>query len=110
MDKIWFLFINGQREGPKSYDELKKDSRLNPDHLVWKQGFENWKKIRDVPELDALFKDENDNKNDNPESLENIETEPPRDELALDMQEPPYFFWLLLVLISIIYVLIQLYK
>lgn len=111
-DKIWFIWIDGQREGPKSYDDLKNDPRLTPDTWIWKKGFENWKKIRDVKALEDLFKEDSPNAgNDEIPSTNDDPEKGMQDELVIDMgQEPPYFLWILLALICLIYVIIQLYR
>ena len=36
---------------------IEKRSALHPNIFGWKEGFETWKKARDVPELKILFKD-----------------------------------------------------
>lgn len=113
MDKTWFILINGQSEGPKSYEDLKNDSRLTPDTWIWKEGFDKWKKIRDVKELENLFKDDSkDGENsDVPPEQDDKENQIQDDELAIDMGlEPPYFLWILLALIVLTYVLLRMYK
>jgi hypothetical protein len=111
MDKIWFIFIDGQSEGPNSYEDLKNDSRLTPDTWVWKEGFDNWKKIREVKELENLFKENTKDDQENDLFPENDKKNLLQDELVIDMGfEPPYFLWIILALIVIIYVLFQLYR
>lgn len=108
MKKIWFVQIGGKSEGPFSFDDLKQDRRLTPDTLVWKNGFTQWKPIREVAELKKLFQDET----EPPASLNPTPTKPtfPEDELALDYQrDPSYLFWLLLAIITLLYVLQRLY-
>lgn len=60
MEKLWYLKINGQQEGPYSLLELKGDLRITPDTLVRKEGWQDWKRSGDVPELNPLFEDEED--------------------------------------------------
>ena len=108
MDKIWFLFIDGKQEGPYSFEELKKERRITPDTLVWREGFKNWKKIREVSELQALF--EEDSKNGIDKETEISEKKTGQDELILEMShEPPYFLWILIALIILLYMVVQLY-
>lgn len=57
MDKVWFIFVDNKKEGPFTPLELKEDPRVNPDLLVWKEGFHAWIAIRHVPELALVFKD-----------------------------------------------------
>jgi len=110
MDKIWFININAKQEGPYSLYELKRDVRITPDIFVWKEGFDQWKRIRDVPELKSLFEDENASNENEP-----IQFEPkkklPGDEVLVEGGglEPPYFFWLIIAFLAILYAIYQLY-
>lgn len=46
-----FYFLNGKdQNGPFTIDELKTKN-LTFETLVWSEGMENWKKIKDIPEL-----------------------------------------------------------
>lgn len=109
MDKIWYLQINGKREGPFSFADLRYDKRVTPDTFVWKEGFPEWKKIRDVPELKKLFNDESSDTQD--ESEEGVESKKGLGEdLVIDMgEEPPYLFWVLIVILILTYIIIQLF-
>lgn len=109
MDKIWYILINNKREGPFSIIELKRDSRLTPDTHVWRDGWTSWQKVRDVPELEELFHDD-----EEPDlkklPIKNGITKANQDELVLDMgQQPPYLLWVLLAAIIVLYVVFQLY-
>lgn len=115
MNKVWFIFISGESEGPFAIEDLKLDDRLTPDTLVWKEGFDEWKKIRDVPELKEFFKEspkkEEEELDDN--ESKDLEKNLIQDELVLDLgpaQEPHYLLWLLLMLISLLYVILKLYN
>lgn len=90
MEKIWFILINGNREGPYSVDELKKDPRLTPDTLVWREGFEYWVPISQVPELKGIFEE------DLGEAL------PEDEQIALQMKEEPPALLPILIIISIL--------
>lgn len=109
MNKIWFIDDKGKIEGPYSVADLKADSRITPDSYVWREGWDKWQRIRDVPELEELFRDEV----DSDEPVETAVAKPAAaadDELAIDYrQEPPYLFWLLAAMIIILYMIIQLY-
>lgn len=103
--KVWFVRINDHVEGPFSYEDLKKDRRLTPDTLVWKEGFAKWLPIRAVPELQDLFAEEK-------KPREEIDKKSPiSDELiVLEMnRQPPYIFWILIALIVMLYAFIHLY-
>lgn len=102
MEEVWYIEIFRGVEGPFSKEELKKDARLTPDTYVWREGFEQWKKIKDVPELDDLFEDEviiplDTNEETEPEYLD--------DEIVLENQSepPPYLYWLLFALLALSY-------
>jgi GYF domain 2 len=111
MNRIWFVLIKGKQEGPFSYEELQNDDRLTPDNFVWKQGFDDWKRIRDVPELKELFKDKPEETEQEDEENIVFKKKPPQDELVMDLgEEPPIFLWILLVLITLIYIIIHLHN
>lgn len=107
-NKIWYIEIQGQKEGPFSFDDLKRDSRITPDTRVRKKGSDSWRLIRDVPELAALFKDDVPSKK---EESAGFKCKPiGDDELALDYsQGPPNLFWILMALIVLTYVISRLY-
>lgn len=109
MNKIWFILIGEKREGPYSFEDLKHDSRVTPDTLIWKEGFSEWKKIRDVPELKNLFKDNPEQTEPEENEQEGFKKRPVQDELVLDFgQEPPFLLWVLIALIALMYVFIRL--
>jgi GYF domain 2 len=111
MQKIWYIEIDGKREGPYSVAELKRDHRLTPEILVWKKGFKKWVPIRNVPELKEVFADDHthDKEKDKEESQKRGRLAS-RDELAIDMRfYPPYFFWILLTVVIITYIICQMY-
>lgn len=102
MHKEWFVLIDNVKEGPYSIEDLRRDRRVTPDTLVWRQGFETWIPIRNVPELKSLFEEQ---KNE-PEAEEPITPSLPKnDTLAISM-EPP-FFWIFIALIVVAYVLYE---
>ena len=109
MEKIWYLEINGQRDGPWSVGELKRDTRITPDTLAWREGFENWKPLRNIPELQQIFEDEE----PLPEQENSFEPQPTsilqKDELVLEAHDEPPYPFLLFLLAVIIYFLTQLY-
>lgn len=105
MEKIWFIIINGKKEGPYSVSDLKKDKRISPVTLVWRAGFENWVPIGEVEELKSVFKDQSAETEEEPEEKEL----PPDEEVALQLKvDPPSFLYLiiLLVIVLLIYLLL----
>lgn len=113
MDKIWFISIDNKSEGPFTYDELRRDTRIIPDTLAWRDGFENWKKISEIPELKKIFEDESKKDEEEESQIKTLKKDPLQDELVLEMldmrQEPPYFIWIILALVSLLYIILQLY-
>lgn len=111
MEKIWYIQVDGTREGPFSFQELKKDLRITPDTLIWKSGFKKWVPIRSVPELKELFKDEPTPDHDIGTKARRKILAKGKDELALDMQRGlPPLFWLLIIAIALLYFLYKLNK
>lgn len=108
MYKEWFIFIENKKEGPFSFQDLKKDLRITPDTWVWKKGFTNWKKIREVEELKELFEEEKPAEEEE-EEVEKKKKRLPfsKGEIALDMQgDPSFWFWILiLILLTYIFML-----
>lgn len=50
----WYYVQKGNRHGPVAVEVITKmvaDADLKSDDFVWKKGFENWKKIKEVEEL-----------------------------------------------------------
>lgn len=111
MDRIWYIDIAGKQEGPYSFEDLRGDHRITPDTFVWREGWTEWRRMREVSELKDLFKDENP-----PEEQIETVTEsnkkslPGEGELVIDYrQDPPYLFWFLTAIIILVYMIIQLY-
>lgn len=112
-EKVWLIWIDGNQEGPYTGLELKKDLRLTPDTLVWREGFETWKPIRNVKELKEVFEDK-------PESkplleaikLKTFEPELPQEQETLTLQRDPsqFYIWLLIALLAMIYLFYQFYS
>jgi predicted Zn finger-like uncharacterized protein len=56
----WYVGIDGSPIGPLTFQQLKEKAaarKATLDSLVWKDGFEEWKPLRDFPELVALVED-----------------------------------------------------
>lgn len=50
----WYYVQKGNRQGPVALEiitSMMSKQDLKPDDFVWKKGFDNWKKIKDVTEL-----------------------------------------------------------
>lgn len=127
MDKIWFIAVNDQYEGPFSIEELKRDTRITPDTLVWREGFDTWRPMRKVADLKVIFEDEKKPQpEDDEEEGEDEEEQPGKpkkkkskaketkpltdEEIAINMQADfPPVLWLFLILLVITYLIYQFY-
>lgn len=110
MNKIWYILINDKREGPFAVEELKLDKRVTPDTLAWKKGWDHWKAIREIPELEELFEEYQPPDQSDEETQESVKKNVAQDELILDFgEEPPYLLWVLIAFVSLLYVLFRLY-
>lgn len=52
----WYYVQKGNRHGPVAIEvleEMVKNQELKTDDYVWKKGFENWKKVKEVDELNV---------------------------------------------------------
>lgn len=109
MDKIWYILIDGQKEGPYNVQDLRRHFRVTPDTLVWKEGFKDWIQIRYVPELKALFEDTEEEEPEEPKRS----FKPSADSqlaLAVRSEPPTFLFWLVIILIIVAYVFYQFSK
>jgi hypothetical protein len=55
MADSWYYVQKGNRHGPVALEVIQQmvaNSDLNTSDYVWKKGFENWKRIKEVPELE----------------------------------------------------------
>lgn len=55
---LWWVAINGQKNGPHSLEALStlfQQNNLNGETLVWKQGMDNWSAAKSRPELSSLL-------------------------------------------------------
>lgn len=109
-NKEWFIIVEQTQEGPYSLQDLKKHSKLTPDTLVWKEGFQNWIAARDVFELQDLFKEQPE-----AESLHELFKPKPlpsdlqADEETLTLQNDPpqLFFWVIVIIFILIYLIFR---
>jgi len=54
----WYAGIGGKQVGPLTREQLQnliQQGQVTRDTLLWKQGLENWKAARDIPEAANLF-------------------------------------------------------
>lgn len=103
-EKVWFIKINGNSEGPLSINDLKFDKRITPDTLVWKEGFPKWIPIRYVQELKEIFKDEEAEQKPKDQELP-IKFTKIDDEITLDLHYNPlpFLFWILILITLLLY-------
>ena len=60
-DNLYFIQNgNGQKIGPIAVEQLVQDE-ITPRTLVWRQGLEDWKEARLLPELDFLWQNSSPN-------------------------------------------------
>lgn len=56
----WYIGIDGSPVGPLTFAQLREKASsgsATPESLVWKDGFEEWKPLREFPELVALVEE-----------------------------------------------------
>lgn len=109
MDKVWFLQVDGKKEGPYSLRELKWHPKVTPDTLAWKEGFKAWLPIRQIPELKPLFEDDVLENQENPAGQKGSAASSGEDSaMALRYEPPSFYFLILLAALMAFYVLYQL--
>lgn len=57
MSDNWYYVQQGNRQGPVSFETVQSlisSNTLGEADYVWKKGFDNWKKIREVSELNSV--------------------------------------------------------
>ena len=55
MEREFYYLDEKEQKGPFSIDQLKTVG-LKPDTLVWTEGFENWKPVKDIEEFKVFIK------------------------------------------------------
>jgi len=56
-DAAWHVVVAGEQQGPFSplqIGSMLMESKIDAEAYVWKEGFDGWKALRDVPELAQL--------------------------------------------------------
>lgn len=113
MKQEWYILMDGRKEGPFTPLELKADSRVTPDTLVWKEGFLEWIAIRFIPELESVFEDEPESKPLHEDSkAQCVNPDASSEQATLTIQEDPsqFFLWILLFILVLTYVFYQLHQ
>lgn len=113
VEKIWYILINEQKEGPYSLLDLRRDERITPDTLVWKEGFKNWVPIRTVPELKVIFEDQTEEEEEKDEENEKkaIKKKVEETDVIAIRSVPPYhYIWLIIAFLMIFYAFYQFYR
>ncbi len=54
MANQYFLIENGQQQGPFTKENLIQ-LEIKPETMVWSEGFDDWKKAKDIDDLKSLF-------------------------------------------------------
>jgi hypothetical protein len=110
VDKIWFIIIGEQEEGPYSILDLKNDRRITPDTLVWRDGLPRWFPIRNVEELKEIFEDEKEPTNE--QETQGVSKKKLQDNEVIALrQDPPYYYlWMIVALILVCYVIYEYYR
>jgi len=63
MSESWYYVHKGNRQGPVGMEKIlsmMSNAELTSSDYVWKKGFDNWKKIKDIPEFNKPVESEND--------------------------------------------------
>ena len=102
-ERIWFILIEGKKEGPYSISQLRAHCKLTPDTLVWRKGFSKWIPISQVKELREVFRDDAKKKFEDKKKCFK-----PSHVLAKTTHHfnpAPFFWWLALLSIVLSYIL-----
>lgn len=100
-EKIWYIRLAEDAEGPYSVEDLVMDTRVGPETLVWHEGMDEWKRVRDVPELSAFIQEEEQAAPKAPYKSPELS-----DDLVLliDQNPPNPTLWFLICVVIILYV------
>lgn len=61
MNDIWYYVQAGERKGPVEISVVQgliSDGKLGEEDFVWRKGFENWSKLKEVEEFNNSFEEE----------------------------------------------------
>lgn len=114
MKKIWYIIVDTEQEGPYTVQELFNDDRVDEDTLAWREGFNSWQRIRDIPELKELFERQpaKGAPTEKEAELEESEKAPPPDELVLEYggKDPtPQLLIAAMVILLLTYLMYKMY-
>lgn len=111
MEKIWFIKIGDEEQGPFDIEDLKANLAITPDTLVRRKNWPNWVPIKDVAQLKEVFKDEPedlDKENEEDEELDVLEKRKISDVLTMSLEPKHIFLWVILLLLLIVYLFVEL--
>jgi hypothetical protein len=57
MSESWYYVLKGQRQGPVDVGvitTLLQSQQLREEDYIWKKGFDNWRKLKDIAEFQSL--------------------------------------------------------
>lgn len=101
---IWFIIVDGKKEGPYSLKKLKNHPKITPLSLVWKKGFSKWVPMGSLKEFQGLFQ-----RKDRPSFASPINK---GHELVLEERIEgfsPSIWWILLAVLVLFYAFIKLW-
>ncbi len=113
-DYQWYIGIKGKIRGPFSTEELVNDPRFCPDLYVWRAGFAEWQRVKDVAELSGLSPVSEKEEGEKPVVGVKIPVKKPAvspidDEIVMDFWSGPPFF-ILFILLSLLLMIIYFYS
>jgi hypothetical protein len=109
-EKLWFILVQDQQQGPFSLQDLKYHSQFTPDTLVRKKEWSRWIPARFVQELEELFKDEKKTPADQESDFQDqVHSQGRHHQVILAAQQDPsqFFLWMLILLIILFYTFSQ---
>lgn len=78
MSDKWFYVENGEKQGPIDFEsvlDLYRNNSLSNEDYVWTKGFDNWTKIKDLPEFTS------------PKNMSEFEIEEEKDDTIWNLTE-----------------------
>lgn len=101
--KIWHIKLGETTEGPYSVAELLRDARVDYDTLVWREGFNRWKELREVPELVEVWHRGQAQTPSFEDKIEKLGVQVTPDGMAVDTSiwPPNQYVWLVLAAVAL---------